>query len=77
MSEPTKPSVADIADSVLVARAIRSARYRGRHGSMPRWAVVMEVFALGSGYAQQLCVAHGFDPDTPVNCNGASKKETS
>ena len=74
MSEPTKPNVADIANSVLVARAIRSARYRGR-GTMPRWAVVMEVFALGSGYAQQLCVAHGFDPDTPVNSNGASRKK--
>ena len=25
---------------------------------------------------QQLCVAHGFDPDAPVNYNGAMKVPT-
>ena len=57
-------TVADIPDADLLERAVRSA---GR--LLPRqvrWAHVMDVFALGSGYAQQLCARFGLDPDEEV-----------
>lgn len=61
-------SVADIPDEELLRRAVCSARDRSarkgyRHW---RWVAVMDTFALGSTYAQQLCQRFGLDPDEEV-----------
>lgn len=60
-------TVADIADDVLLMRAVRSARSdqhgRGKH---PRWVAVAEKFGLGSTYAHQLCRRFRLDPDEQV-----------
>lgn len=58
--------VSSIPDTELLWRAVRAAR--ARHGARkhPRWIAVMEVFALGSTFASQLCRRFGFDPDEVV-----------
>lgn len=53
--------VSSIPDSELLRRAVINAR--GRRKGMPRWAIAMETFGLGSTYAWQLCVRVGVDPD--------------
>ena len=67
MSEETRPaSVLDISDAELLGRAVRECRHgRGRHKRY-LWARVMDQFALGSTYAQQLCRRYGLDPDEMV-----------
>jgi len=61
-------TVASIKDDELLARAVRNARDRSKRKSVkhPRWVAVMDAFALGSGYAQQLCRRFGLDPDEMV-----------
>ena len=61
-------SVNDIPDEELLRRAVGSARGREyRKGQPhPRWAAVMDAFALGSTYSWQLCQRFGFDPDEEV-----------
>jgi len=46
----------------LVERAVVNARPHP-HSQPFRWVGVKETFALGSTYAQELCVKHGLDPD--------------
>lgn len=58
-------SVTNIKDSDLIKSAIRNARPR-KFTSSPRWAAVMDVFALGSTYSVELCQLHGFDPHEKV-----------
>lgn len=67
-SEATGPaaSVADIADEVLLARAVRNCRPRRGRGAQPRWVAVSEVFALGSTYSWQLCRRFGIDADEKI-----------
>lgn len=55
-------TVADIPDEELLRRAVRGARPRTR-GKQIRWACVVDRFALGSTYAQQLCRRFNLDPD--------------
>lgn len=59
-------TVADIPDSNLLERAVRSARPRRGRGPQPRWVVVAEAFALGSTYSRQLVRRFGLDPDEQV-----------
>lgn len=61
-------SVADVPTRELLRRAVKNARDRTkRHGEKhPRWVAVMDTFALGSGYAHELCVMFGVDPDEMV-----------
>lgn len=49
-------------DRILLARAVKAARPT-EAGSCPRWAVVRDLFALGSTSANALCVEFGVDPD--------------
>ncbi len=62
----------DISDEELLRRAVRGARPRFK-GS-PRWAAVMDTFALGSTYAQQLCRRFSVDPDETVPARRAKVK---
>ena len=65
--EASEPSVNDIPDNVLLQRALRHLATRGvRREKGPLWAVVGDHFALGSGYAGQLCRRFGLDPDQVV-----------
>jgi len=59
----------DITDDDLLRRAVRAARVmRGdRRYAHPRWVAVMALFALGSGYSQELCRRFGLDPDELVS----------
>lgn len=68
MSEPAPQTgtVADIADSVLLSRAVHNARANHSTGYHPRWVGVMDNFQLGSTYAMQLCRRFGLDPDEKV-----------
>ena len=61
-------SVADIPDADLLKRAVSNARARHcRKGQKhPRWVAIVDVFALGSTYAMQLCRRFGFDPEQEV-----------
>ena len=59
-------TVDDIPDSELLERAVRSARPRRGRGKQPKWVGVMDAFALGSTYAQQLCRRFGCDPEEMV-----------
>lgn len=56
----------ELSDADLLGRAVKGARSPGRQGKHWRWVAVMDVFALGSGYAQQLCRRFGLDPDEMV-----------
>lgn len=60
-------SVSSIQDAELVRRAVANARANTKKGlKHPRWVGVMEVFSLGSGYARELCMRFGLDPDDLV-----------
>ena len=61
-------TVADISDAELLERAVRNCRDRHspKRVDHPRWVAVMDAFALGSTYAQQLCRRFGMDPDEMV-----------
>lgn len=66
MSEQT---VNNIPDEKLLERAVRNSRdgsYR-KGVKHPRWVAVMDTFALGSTYSQQLCQRFGLDPDEKVS----------
>jgi hypothetical protein len=58
-----------VSNAALVLSALRNLERFGRQLSagvcVPqlRWVAVSELFAIGSGVAQALCVRHGFDPD--------------
>lgn len=58
--------VDSIPDSELLKRAVRNARSRSRRGYHTRWQAVMDVFALGSTFAWQLCTRYGLDPEEKV-----------
>jgi hypothetical protein len=55
-------------DEELLRRAVLNFRPRIKRGfgGVPRWAAVMHLFSLGSGYSQHLCVRLGLDPDELV-----------
>lgn len=59
--------VSDISDDDLLRRAVTGARSR-THGRRYhwRWVAVMDVFALGSSFAHELCRRFGLDPDEKV-----------
>ena len=63
-----EPSVNDIPDNELVGRALRSLLtiHKNRRPKVPLWAVVMDMFCLGSNYAGQLCRKYGLDPNEMV-----------
>jgi len=65
----TLPTIADIADSELLRRAVHNARDRfSRRGQKhPRWTAVQNVFALGSTFSHQLCRRFDLDPDEEVS----------
>lgn len=50
----------------LVGGVVRNvqgpSKYRHKHGT-PRWVLVRDAFAVGSGVANALCREFGFDPD--------------
>jgi hypothetical protein len=60
--------VRDISDEELLRRAVNNARAsRGRaNAKHPRLTAVMDVFALGSTYARQLCARFGVEPEEMV-----------
>ena len=58
--------VDSIPDSELLKRAVRNARSRNRRGYHMRWQAVMDVFALGSTFAWQLCTRYGLNPEEKV-----------
>jgi hypothetical protein len=53
-------------DEELLRRAITNARPHKSWDKQPRWAVVMELLAVGSTHAEQLCTRFGVDPDEQV-----------
>lgn len=61
-------TVNSISNNELVRRAIRGARARQtRKGEKhPRYVAVMDLFALGSTFAYQLCRRYGLDPEEMV-----------
>lgn len=62
-----EPSVNDIPDNELLGRVLRHIQKRGRsREKLPLWSVVGDRFALGSGYASQLCRRFGLDPEQIV-----------
>lgn len=61
----TDNSVNSIPDNELLARAVRNAR-SNRRKKVARWTIIMDQFALGSTYAQQLCRRYGAEPDELV-----------
>lgn len=59
--------VNDIPDNKLLERVLRNMMRRGRsRDKLPLWSIVADNFALGSGYACQLCRRFGLDPDQIV-----------
>lgn len=67
MAQQDTNTVDDIPDSVLLHRAVRTARANDRKGvKHPRWVAVMHCFSLGSTYARQLCERYGLNPDEEV-----------
>lgn len=54
--------VSDIPDDDLLRRAVRGAKNMHR-GRIVRWAVISELFGLGSTYSMELCRRFGVDPD--------------
>jgi len=49
----------------LVTNAIRNVKAPDNQ-TKPLWACVMNIFAIGSTLAWNLCVANGFDPDKEI-----------
>lgn len=64
-------SLFEITNRDLVERAVRNAK-PSQAGPAPRWVAVMDTFALGSGYAYQLCRDFDLDPEESstyeINC---------
>lgn len=58
--------VNDISDEELLGRAVRNARDKRSRGRVARWAIISDLFALGSTYSSQLCRRFGVDPDEEV-----------
>lgn len=60
--------VNDIPDHTLLYRAVINCRDRQSRKGVKhmRWVAVMDTFALGSTYAQQLCRRFGVNPDEMV-----------
>lgn len=58
--------IREITDEQLVKRAMMNARPR-KLGDSPRWVAVMDTFALGSGYAWEICKIHGLEPEEIVS----------
>lgn len=56
----------ELTSDELVARAVKYARLHQVGGSMPRWALVMDVFNIGSSSAVALCRKVGVDLDEEV-----------
>lgn len=56
----------DIPDHELLRRAVFTARATRSRGYQPRWVAVMDVFLLGSTFANHLCRRFGYDPDEQV-----------
>ena len=50
----------------LVRRAVQYARPLHGDAAKPRWVTIMNTFALGSTYAQQLCHRFGIDPEEKI-----------
>lgn len=67
-------TVADIADSELLRRAISSLAAKAR--KQPAWARISDVFALGSTYSAQLCRRFGRDPGTGKELVAAIAQQT-
>ena len=59
-------TVASISDEALVRRAVQYARPLHGDAAKPRWVTIMNTFALGSTYAQQLCHRFGIDPEEKI-----------
>lgn len=61
-------SVSTIPDAELLRRAVRSARSRKHNKGVkhPRWVAVMDIFQLGSSYANELCRRFDLNPDDEV-----------
>lgn len=57
--------VHDIPLNDLVSRAVLNAVNREK-SPRPAWSIVSDAFGLGSGYAAQLCIAHGIDPEKMI-----------
>lgn len=49
-------------DAELVKRAMMNISPPPGH-TMPRWAVVLRTFGMGSTFSKELCRLHGLDPD--------------
>jgi len=54
----------DISDEELLRRAVTHAK--PRHRRQVRWAVISELFSLGSTYSQELCARFDLDPDDEI-----------
>ncbi len=57
----------------LVSRAIANA---GHHRTRPLWSHVSHLFAMGATRAQDLCKAHGYDPDQEVGPSQRPRRMT-
>lgn len=65
--EEVMADVNDIPDDELLGRVLRYLQKRGRsREKLPLWSIVSTKFALGSGYASQLCRRFGLNPDEIV-----------
>jgi len=56
--------VSDISDEDLLRRAVANARPRQRR--QVRWAIIMDLFGLGSTYSQELCARFDLNPDDEI-----------
>jgi hypothetical protein len=54
-----------LTDRELVQRALRREFNLRENAGRPRWAVATHLFCCGSGMAERVCSAHGFDPHRP------------
>jgi hypothetical protein len=63
LTQPER-SVADIPDTELLGRVVRSVTRKRPRRQEFAWVAVMEAFGLGSTYSAQLCRRFGLDPDT-------------
>ena len=65
--------VRQIPNAQLVRRAIASLKPTR---NFPLWVKVMDTFALGSTYANELCRIHGFNPDAMKRATMHLTKDT-
>lgn len=59
----------------LVGRAVRNAHPQSRQGTRARWAVVAEIFAIGSTRARDLCRRFDVDPEEVLSGEGETLSE--